>query len=145
MAVGPESIKQQQEEAANMFNKLGVLISEGASDAEIKKSVTELQERFADYGRDKRSAVSFHITQLQRCLQPTQTTKTILWLMNNFPTFYESDGRLKINPQDVSDEISSLWYDLHQTLNPSIEQCRRMFQLATQPTDSDSSGKTLFN
>ncbi|RYG62254.1 hypothetical protein EON64_18055, partial [archaeon] len=47
-------------------NKLNEMIKEGATESEIQRAIQELKERFSDYGRDRRSAIDFHIAQLKR-------------------------------------------------------------------------------
>ncbi|KAL3897068.1 MAG: hypothetical protein SGARI_007008, partial [Bacillariaceae sp.] len=36
------------------------------------------KEKFADYGRDRRSAIEFHLRNVERLLMPTQTTSVVL-------------------------------------------------------------------
>jgi hypothetical protein len=134
-------VKQQNDEASAHFNRLEGLIAQGSSENEIKKSLSEIQEKFADYGRDRRSTIDFHVAQLRRCLEPTQTTKTTLWLMNYAPTYYNPDGSIR---GEVSDEASALWKDLHETLNPSQDQCRQLVQLAMQPLQINRPRKLFF-
>ena len=79
------------DKSAYITAKLDNLIKNNASDIEIEKTIGELQEKFSDYGRDRRSAIDFHVNQLKRCLQPTQTTRAILYLMSLAPQYYDSD------------------------------------------------------
>lgn len=137
---GPESVKQQNDEASAYFNNLEELITLGSTENDIKKSLSEIQEKFADYGRDRRSTIDFHIAQLRRCLEPTQTTKTTLWLLNYAPIFYNPDGSMR---GGLSDGASALWKDLHDTLNPTQDQCRLLVQLAMQPLNLPQSRKLL--
>jgi hypothetical protein len=50
----------------------------GASESEIYAKIEEYKEKFADYGRDRRSAIEFHLRNIERLLQPTQTTSVVL-------------------------------------------------------------------
>ena len=50
----------------------------GASEAEIYTRIEEYKEKFADYGRDRRSAIEFHLRNIERLLMPTQTTSVVL-------------------------------------------------------------------
>lgn len=38
----------------------------------------QYKEKFADYGRDRRSAIEFHLRNVERLLMPTQTTSFVL-------------------------------------------------------------------
>lgn len=50
------------------------VLKSGASDSEIHNSIEEFKEKFADYGRDRRSAMEFHLRNAERLLMPTTTT-----------------------------------------------------------------------
>lgn len=80
LQIGREDRRDDQ--SSVITSKLNEMLSEGASEVEVLQKIQELKERFSDYGRDRRSAIDFHVAQLRRCLQPTQTTKAILWLMS---------------------------------------------------------------
>lgn len=110
-----EAVKYE-DECSQITSRLKNMINEGASDASIQKELSELQERYSDYGRDRRSAIDFHIAQLRRCLQPTQTTQTIMWLMSNTAHLQESKGN------GSSAEKADLWRDLVDTLKPTPDQ-----------------------
>jgi hypothetical protein len=57
---------------------LDALLKSGASEAEIYTRIEEYKEKFADYGRDRRSAIEFHLRNIERLLMPTQTTSVVL-------------------------------------------------------------------
>jgi len=50
------------------------VLKSGASDPEIYNSIEMFKEKFADYGRDRRSAIEFHLRNAERLLMPTTTT-----------------------------------------------------------------------
>jgi hypothetical protein len=54
------------------------LLKSGASESEIYSKIEEYKEKFADYGRDRRSAIEFHLRNVERLLMPTQTTSVVL-------------------------------------------------------------------
>jgi len=123
LQVGHES--NSEVKSAYITAKLDQLVKDNAGEAEIQKTVTELQERFSDYGRDRRSGIEFHITQLRRCLVPTQTTRAILWLMSLAPKFLDkATGELL--PNNEPSELYSLWTDLMRETAPTKEQQRLM-------------------
>lgn len=131
LQVGPEARKQQEEKSREMTKRLASMIGEGSSDNDIRGAIEEMQEKFADYGRDRTSAISFHLSQLRRCLKPTQTTRTILWLMSCAPNYYNDDGSSKIIIEN--DDTTNLWMDLHNAINPSQDQCKQLVYLAKLP------------
>jgi hypothetical protein len=112
-----------EEKSAYITAKLDSMIKEGASEIELRKTIEELQERFSDYGRDRRTAISFHINQLRRCLQPTQTTRAILWLLSCAPMFHDVDGNPKPNNHG---DLSELWFSLLDALKPTSEQYKQL-------------------
>lgn len=132
LQVGDETNSLDQ--SVFITNKLNEMIKEGATDAEIQRTIQELKERFSDYGRDRRSAVDFHIAQLRRCLQPTQTTRAILWLMSLAPKYHDlNTGDVLIPP---TDELSMLWHSLLEDIRPDAEQ-RKLMVSYTAPKDSN--------
>ncbi len=54
------------------------MLKSGASDAEIHNSIEVFKEKFADYGRDRRSAMEFHLRNVERLLMPTTTTSVAM-------------------------------------------------------------------
>jgi hypothetical protein len=54
------------------------VLKSGASDAEIHSSIEDFKEKFADYGRDRRSAMEFHLRNVERLLMPTTTTSVAM-------------------------------------------------------------------
>eukprot|EP01038_Epipyxis_sp_PR26KG_P014704 gene14704-19762_t len=120
-----------EEKSSYITSSLDSMIKEGASESDIQKAIEELQERFSDYGRDRRSAIDFHVSQLRRCLKPTQTTRAILWLLSCAPKFHNQNGELK---SEENKELSELWFSLLDTLKPTPEQQRQLISF-TSPTD----------
>eukprot|EP01031_Cornospumella_fuschlensis_P035653 gene35653-43242_t len=116
-------------------NKLNEMIKEGATESEIQRAIQELKERFSDYGRDRRSAIDFHIAQLKRCLQPTMTTRAILWLMSLAPKYQDPvTGESLIGTP--TDELSALYQSLLDEVHPDPAQ-RRLMVSYTAPRDSE--------
>jgi flagellar biosynthesis chaperone FliJ len=127
LKMGPESEGKETEDTSKLMNNLDVLVKEGASDEDIKAAVTQIQEKYSDYGRDRKSALAFHLTALRRCLQPTQTTRTILWLMSCVEEFHEADGTLITTK---SGEVAELWYSLLRDVNSSPDQNNSLVRLS---------------
>ena len=61
-----------------MMQNLDALLKSGAAESEIFAKIEEYKEKFADYGRDRRSAIEFHLRNIERLLMPTQTTSVIM-------------------------------------------------------------------
>ncbi len=76
--VGEEAEASSQEEQQKLTEVLDDLLKSGASEAEIYTRIEEYKEKFADYGRDRRSAIEFHLRNIERLLMPTQTTSVVL-------------------------------------------------------------------
>lgn len=103
------------DKSAYITAKLDNLIKNNASDIEIQKTIGELQEKFSDYGRDRRSAIDFHVNQLKRCLQPTQTTRAILYLMSLAPQYHDSDTGRSINQSINHHNHNHTYHHYHHT------------------------------
>lgn len=58
------------------------LLKSGASESEVYAKIEEYKEKYADYGRDRRSAIEFHLRNIERLLMPTQTTSLVLTTLN---------------------------------------------------------------
>lgn len=76
--VGEEAEVSTQDEQQKLTEVLDDLLKSGASEAEIYAKIEEYKEKFADYGRDRRSAIEFHLRNIERLLMPTQTTSVVL-------------------------------------------------------------------
>jgi len=78
LQVGEEAEASTQQEQHKLTQVLDDLLKSGASEAEIYTKIEEYKEKFADYGRDRRSAIEFHLRNIERLLMPTQTTSVVL-------------------------------------------------------------------
>mmetsp|Transcript_23042 Transcript_23042/g.54447 ORF Transcript_23042/g.54447 Transcript_23042/m.54447 type:complete len:453 (-) Transcript_23042:1464-2822(-) len=79
-----QTIHQKQIDSTKALDEL--LKSGKASESEIYAKIEEYKEKFADYGRDRLSAMEFHLRNVERLLMPTQTTRVIM------STLKQSDG-----------------------------------------------------
>lgn len=78
LQVGEEAEETSENEQQKMMEKLDALLKSGAAESEIFAKIEEYKEKFADYGRDRRSAIEFHLRNIERLLMPTQTTSVIM-------------------------------------------------------------------
>jgi hypothetical protein len=125
LKIGVDSSTIKDEERDEIIARLDVLLQEGNTEGEIRKEIELLQEKYSDYGRDRTGAITFHLSQLRRCLVPTQTTRTLIWLMTCAPTFHNLDGTEKPTFYSES-ELPSLWRQLLEELQPSLEQKKKL-------------------
>ncbi len=85
--VGEEAEQTNHQKQIDSTKALDELLKSGkASESEIYAKIEEYKEKFADYGRDRRSAMEFHLKNVERLLMPTQTTSFIM------STLKDSDG-----------------------------------------------------
>lgn len=111
------------------FQLESMLVS-GSSDVDIRSTVQQLQERYADYGLNRRTTLSFHLAQLRRCLLPTQTTRCILWLMGCSHFFHNSDGTDVEFVSESTPEMQltkQLFSSLMEETCPALDQRRTMW------------------
>lgn len=79
LQVGEEAEQTNHQKQIDSTKALGELLKSGkASESEIYAKIEEYKEKFADYGRDRRSAMEFHLRNVERLLMPTQTTSFIM-------------------------------------------------------------------
>lgn len=134
LQVCPETAQGRGEKVEEITHRIQTMVAEGSSDVDLLKSINELQERYSDYGRDRRSTIDFHIMQLKRCLRPSSTTRTILWLVSCAPLFHERDGSTK-EPRPTGD-LANLWFDLLDTLKPTPTQMKALIDMALSTSTS---------
>ncbi|OEU23690.1 hypothetical protein FRACYDRAFT_259450 [Fragilariopsis cylindrus CCMP1102] len=79
LQVGEEAEQSSHQKQIDTTKALDELLKSGkASESEIYAKIEEYKEQFADYGRDRRSAMEFHLRNVERLLMPTQTTSFIM-------------------------------------------------------------------
>jgi len=134
LQVGHESTKGD-DKSAYITSRLESMLKEGASEVDVSKMIGELQERYSDYGRDRRSAIDFHVEQLKRCLQPTQTTRAILWLMSLASKFHDPlTGEINTPTTTGPSPMLHLWTSLLAEVKPTAAQ-RKIMVSYTTPTE----------
>jgi hypothetical protein len=78
MQIGQEAEANILQEQAELTRDIDRLLKSGASEADVYRSLEEYKERYADYGTSRRSAIEFHLRNVERLLMPTQTTSVVL-------------------------------------------------------------------
>lgn len=132
LKIGVDSSTIKDEERDEILARIDLMLQEGTTDGEVKKEIELLQERYSDYGRDRTGAITFHLSQLRKCLVPTQTTRTLIWLMTCAPTFHKSDGTEKPTFYSQESELARLWRDLLDELKPTLDQKKKLVDFTAE-------------
>ena len=140
LKIGVDPSKKSGDNLTQITSRLNTMLQQNSTDADIRKEIEELQEKYSDYGRDRKSSIDFHISQLRKCLLPTQTTRTLLWLMSCAPMFHDRSGAEKSSPAEGNPELRELWKDLLNELLPSAEQKKKLVDFSA---DENSPFPTL--
>jgi len=101
LQIGQEAERSSLQEQERVTEGLESLLNSGAADSEIYSSIEEFKEKFADYGRDRRSAMEFHLRNVERLLMPTTTTSIAMRALQGGSVFAMSGGRgTNVNSQN---------------------------------------------
>lgn len=74
LQIGEEAEEKNRQDEEKVMEGIVSLLESGSSEAEVYENIEKFKEKFADYGRDRRSATEFHLRNIERLLMPTQTT-----------------------------------------------------------------------
>eukprot|EP00566_Odontella_aurita_P014943 CAMPEP_0113554402 /NCGR_PEP_ID=MMETSP0015_2-20120614/16129_1 /TAXON_ID=2838 /ORGANISM="Odontella" /LENGTH=344 /DNA_ID=CAMNT_0000455539 /DNA_START=129 /DNA_END=1160 /DNA_ORIENTATION=- /assembly_acc=CAM_ASM_000160 len=85
LQIGEEAEKSSCKEQEKITTGLDSLLKSGASESEIYGQIEEFKEKFADYGRDRRTAIEFHLRNVARLLMPTTTTSVAMRALHGGP------------------------------------------------------------
>jgi hypothetical protein len=142
LQIGQEAESCIASEQSKVTEDIHNLLKSGASEADIFATLEEFKEKYADYGKSRRSSIEFHLRQIERLLMPTQTTSVVMHaiqggsLVPATQTNTTDSGELTVNtPDDTSSILSSASAAelLSTTLSPSSAS------VASAPTVTDSS------
>ena len=78
LKIGEEAEALDRSEEERLTRELEEMLRSGASEKEVDDSILCYTDKFADYGRDRRSAIEFHLRNVARLLQPTTTTSVAI-------------------------------------------------------------------
>mmetsp|Transcript_15459 Transcript_15459/g.28068 ORF Transcript_15459/g.28068 Transcript_15459/m.28068 type:complete len:471 (-) Transcript_15459:153-1565(-) len=78
LQIGEEAEETSQQEQQRVTEEMDALLKSGAAESEVYARIEEFKEKFADYGRDRRSAIEFHLRNVERLLMPTTTTSVAM-------------------------------------------------------------------
>ena len=119
-------------EQEKVTDEIGNLLESGASEAEIYANIEEFKEKFADYGRDRRSAIEFHLRNIERLLMPTQTTTIAMRALQGTPGIFNQQSAPTEAQQDLSTEDSNASKKEESTTDE-----KQSAQSATEPHEMD--------
>jgi hypothetical protein len=78
LQIGDEAEENMKKEQAKLTEDIDALLKSGAPESEVLAALESFKEKHADYGRDRRSAIEFHLRNIERLLMPTQTTSIVM-------------------------------------------------------------------
>jgi hypothetical protein len=81
LQIGEEAEDSVSREQSKLTAEIDELLKSGASEVEIYATLEEFKEKYADYGKSRRSAIEFHLRNLERLLMPTQVTSVVMTAM----------------------------------------------------------------
>jgi hypothetical protein len=107
LRIGDEAQNQEEIEQQRVSEGLEEMLRSGASEAEIWASIEEFKEKYADYGRDRRSAIQFHLSEVEKLLQPTTTTTVAMQAIGH-DSKEETDKPGTADPLLISDPSGAI-------------------------------------
>ncbi|TDH65293.1 hypothetical protein CCR75_001808 [Bremia lactucae] len=91
LKAGKEAIRQEEKEKNRVCEELESMIQCGASEKELAEKIDNFKEQYSDYGHGRRSALSYHLHQIERLLLPTQVTKMCIWALRQDDSFWQDE------------------------------------------------------
>jgi len=83
------------------------LLENKCSDAEMKTPITEYEEMYSDFGRERNAAIMFHMSQLKALLVPNTVSKMTLWSLQQDDEFYDEKKNQKTFGGGIWNMLSS--------------------------------------
>jgi bZIP transcription factor len=116
LQVGEEAEDSSSKEQSKLTSEIDELLKSGASEVEIYATLEEFKEKYADYGKSRRSAIEFHLRNLERLLMPTQVTSIVMTAMQGGDEGLPDPGTGTATPpsdaaschQDAASDIASV-------------------------------------
>jgi hypothetical protein len=140
LQIGDEAEENKNRDQAKLMEDIDELLKSGASEADIHTALESYKEKYADYGRDRRSAIEFHLRNIERLLMPTQTTSVVMQAIQSVQQADESSG-VTLNGSDPKDGPLSAAAAAETDADdpPSAEDALKM-----DPSSSKFEPRTLF-
>jgi len=143
LKIGTEATKRERREKQSVLEKLQEKLGKGATDAELSTLIHDYKDKFSDYGKDRTSALEFHLKELEKLVLPTNTTRLCIWGMGHAGDFISKSKRggaekkmiKKEDPEEVGVGLTvrreeqkqaarKFWNELSTHLGLSSEQQR---------------------
>ena len=102
-----------------MTEFLDSLLKSGASESEIYATIEEYKEKCSDYGRDRRSAIQFHLKHVERLLMPTTTTSVAMRALQGGDTTTTTTTTNTTDDSNVTASSTQTPQDNHNNHIPS--------------------------
>ncbi|GMI18803.1 hypothetical protein TrLO_g11880 [Triparma laevis f. longispina] len=107
LKIGTEAERQDELDQQKVADGLEEMLRSGASEGEIWASIEDFKEKYADYGKDRRSAIKFHLDKICHLLKPTTTTTVAMKAIHSqMPT--DSTTTTTITTETTEDDSSNL-------------------------------------
>jgi len=120
--IGREAEESLGKEQIRVTEEINKLLQSGASESEIYATIEDFKEKFADYGRDRRSAIEFHFQNIERLLMPTQTTTVAMRALGSSAVAESSIGGK--NPAKAPAENSTITESKCKSASPDLDTSR---------------------
>lgn len=133
LQIGEEAESNLQKDQSKASQEIQSLLQSGASEADIFASIEEFKEKYADFGKSRRSSIEFHLDRIEKLLMPTQTTSFVMHTIQNGDAIAAAgdaataEAAVSTNSTDTpSLDPKSLFHHLVQYLQVTPEQANRM-------------------
>jgi hypothetical protein len=122
LQIGKEAEESRVRDQEKLMQDINDLLKSGASEGEIHATLEEFKEKHEYYGKSRRSAIEFHLRNIERLLMPTQTTSLVMHAIQG--------GELDANASATNDSAAPLPFAsaMNATL-PSVP-----FPIASSPS-----------
>ncbi|GAB9463028.1 hypothetical protein Gpo141_00000504 [Globisporangium polare] len=127
LKAGKEAMKQEEKEKNRVCEELEQMIQRGASEKELAEKIDNFKEQYSDYGHGRRSALSYHLHQIERLLLPTQVTKMCIWALRQDDSFWQDEEDETSLPVILAKELG-----LTEEQKKKIQQQRGSISLICQ-------------
>ena len=119
LKIGEEAEALDRSEEERLTRELEELVRSGAPEKEVDDSILCYTEKFADYGRDRRSAIEFHLRNVARLLKPTTTTSVAMRALEGTTDQQNTPKRLDHKERHSPDTDNSTTFIATEQENPS--------------------------
>jgi len=151
LKIGEEAEQLSLKEQERLTEELNALLKSGASDSDIRTNLEEFKTKFMDYGLDRRTAIDFHLRNVERLLMPTTITSVAMRALKGGNNNNGNPQKMKrpdaMNNTAEQNSVKGL-NDISQKISVSSEQ-NQMQESTSEAVDNkkDESAlepKTLF-